>query len=402
MPFVRRRRTFQWVAVAAGALGAAAIAAIVVTRGGGTSAAAPPSTTVEISTNTCARGWHAPRSGHPTVSVVNATAQTYDVSLVGADQRTVYAEIEVLAAHTTRGLRIALPPGRYSWRCGRADGTVSFSAVVRVTGRPVTDAHPFVPVTYTELAAATTTYRASVSRAMGVLAQETDTLRADVDAGRLDAARHDWLVAHMQYERLGAAYGTFGAYDAEINGRADGLPRGVDDPQFQGFHELELDLWGGASSESSRAAAVADQLDHSVHALVAAFPRLQTGPNDVSLRTHEILENSLQFELTGDTDEGSHTNLATVRANVDGTQLALSAIAPLLRTRDPALLARATSGLRELAALLDAQHVGDVWTPLSDLSRADRERIDAAVSGLVEQLSPIPDVLELPRGSDDS
>jgi high-affinity iron transporter len=144
------------------------------------------------------------------------------------------------------------------------------------------------------------------------------------------------------------------------------------------------------------------RLDASVHALVGEFPRLQTGPNDVSLRTHEILENALQFEMTGATDEGSHTNLATVRANVDGTQLALSAIAPLLRARDPELLARATSGLRSLAALLDAQHVGAVWEPVQSLPRAEHERIDAAVSGLLEQLSPIPDVLELPRGSDDS
>src|SRR5262249_47027371 len=159
---VRRRRTLEWTVVAVVALGATATAAFLVARGGGTSAAAPAWSKVEITTNACAGGWHARHSGHPTVTVVNATDQKYDVELLGADQRTVYAEIETLAAHTTRPLRIALPPGRYSWRCGRVDGTVSLSAVALVTGKPVTDAHPFVPVTYTELAAATTTYPASV------------------------------------------------------------------------------------------------------------------------------------------------------------------------------------------------------------------------------------------------
>jgi high-affinity iron transporter len=203
----------------------------------------------------------------------------------------------------------------------------------------------------------------------------------------------------MQYERLGAAYGTFGDFDSAINERADGLPGGVHDPQFQGFRRLELDLW--ATTGAGERVAVVDRLDRSVHDLVVEFPRLQTDPNDVALRTHEILENALQFELTADTDEGSHTNLATVRANVDGTEYALSAITPLLRSRDPALLARATTGLQRLAALLDTQHVGDLWTPVQSLSRAERERIDGAVSGLLEQLSPIPDVLELPRDSDD-
>jgi high-affinity iron transporter len=391
----------QWLAIAAAALGAAAIAAFVATRpdAAPASAASPTGNALEVTTHACAAGWHARRSGHPTLSIANRTGEKYDVELVGSDQRTVYGEIEVLAARTTRSLRAALPPGSYSWRCSRVDGTVSFSSVERVTGPAVTDAHPFVPVTYTEIAAATTTYRGLVGQGMTTLAHETDTLRADVVAGNLDAARHDWLVAHMQYERLGAAYGTFGDFDSAINERADGLPGGVHDPQFQGFRRLELDLW--ATTGAGERVAVVDRLDRSVHDLVVEFPRLQTDPNDVALRTHEILENALQFELTADTDEGSHTNLATVRANVDGTEYALSAITPLLRSRDPALLARATTGLQRLAALLDTQHVGDLWTPVQSLSRAERERIDGAVSGLLEQLSPIPDVLELPRDSDD-
>src|SRR5262249_34864391 len=103
-----------------------------------------------------------------------------------------------------------------------------------------------------------------------------------------------------------------------------------------------------------------------------------------------------------ETDEGSHTNLATVRANVDGTELALSAITPLLRSRDPALLARAAAGLHSLAALLDAQHGGGGWQPAADLSRPSRDRSDAARGGGLEQLSLLRDVRELARDGDDS
>lgn len=49
-----------------------------------------------------------------------------------------------------------------------------------------------------------------------------------------------------------------------------------------------------------------------------AFPTQDFDPGDLPLRAHEILENALQFELTGDTDEGSGTNLATVDSNLAG------------------------------------------------------------------------------------
>ena len=123
---------------------------------------------------------------------------------------------------------------------------------------------------------------------------------------------------------------------------------------------------------------------------------MQTPANDVSLRTHEILENTLQFELTGEEDEGSHTTLATALANVQGTQLALSAIAPLLQQHDPQLLAAVTAGLQALAGRIAAyDHLG-TWSPLDGLTPRQREQLDSAVSSLLEQLSVIPDLLELP------
>ena len=139
-----------------------------------------------------------------------------------------------------------------------------------------------------------------------------------------------------------------------------------------------------------------------MHELVTTFPHLQTPPNDVALRTHEILENALQFELTGQTDQGSHTNLATVRANVDGTEMTLSALAPLLRVENATLADRAEQGVQHLGIVLDRYDVGGRWLAVQAMPRDAREQIDATVSGLLETLSPIPDVLEIPRTADQS
>ena len=198
------------------------------------------------------------------------------------------------------------------------------------------------------------------------------------------------------YERLGVAYGTFGDFDTRINGRPDGLRGGTADRHWAGFLRLEHGLWG--AEPASSLAPVADQLDADVHALVADFPNEFTDVRDIPLRVHEILENTLQFDLTGDNDQGSHTTLATARANVDGTRSVLNAVTPLLAPRAPELLAASVRGLDGLAALLDRYHRADgTWLGLADLTVSQREELDGRVGDVLETLAPIPDVLELPR-----
>lgn len=81
-----------------------------------------------------------------------------------------------------------------------------------------------------------------------MLARQARKLDADVQVGRLAAARAAWLPAHLTYERPGAAYGTFGNFDTEIDGRPDGLTGGVSSPQFTGFYRLEYGLRHGQSA----------------------------------------------------------------------------------------------------------------------------------------------------------
>ena len=56
-----------------------------------------------------------------------------------------------------------------------------------------------------------------------------------------------------------------------------------------------------------------------MHALLAWWPSQQIALRGLGLRTHEILENALEFQLTGHDDYGSGTTLATTLANIQGT-----------------------------------------------------------------------------------
>jgi high-affinity iron transporter len=236
-----------------------------------------------------------------------------------------------------------------------------------------------------------------VAAGLGRLRTQTARLAADLTAGDLAAARTDWLTAHLTYSSLGAAYGTFADFDTRIDGRKDGLPRGVDDPGFTGFHRIEYGLWHGQSAATLRP--LADRLVDDVTGLRKAFPTQHFDPSDLPLRTHEILENTLQFELTGDTDQGSGSNLATADANLTGTRELLDVLRPLIVRRAPRQLTVIDADIARLQGLLDAEHRGAAWTPVERLDPAARQKIDGATGQLLEDLAPVPDLLEIRKSA---
>jgi iron uptake system EfeUOB component EfeO/EfeM len=387
----RSRRARVTAGVVALAVAAGAVAAWQLDGGGG-----DPST-VALTSGGCGRGWSAPGSGTTTFTVRNDTTSTADVALSDGGSGIV-AEIPTLGPDVVRPIRVTLEPGRYQWRCVSVDGEFTFSPAEQVGGQRVPDPSPaYTPAVADDLSAAAITYRASAAQGLNVLATDTDTLDRAVKSGNRALAKQDWLAAHLQYERLGAVYDTFGNFNDEINGRADGLVGGVHSPKFTGFLRLEYGLWH--DQPQATLSSVADTLDQDVHALVKAFPGQLLPVTDVPLRAHEIIENALEFELTGDTDEGSHTNLATVRANVDGDRTVLSALRPLVMARDPELYSTAEAQLTTLANQLDAyRSPAGVWTPVESLTLAQHQQLDADTDAALATLDQFPAILEQASG----
>lgn len=250
------------------------------------------------------------------------------------------------------------------------------------------------PVNQHDLIPPTLAYQKWVGQRIGDLAAGTGTLKGDIDRGDLAAARRDWLSAHLVYERMGAAYDTFGDADAAINGTVARTPDAVNDPDFAGFHRIEYGLWHGESAASLRAPAAA--LDSAVRTLRDGWPQQRMDPAAMGLRAHEIIENAEQFELTARTDYGSGTNLATARANLDGTRAILDPLRGLLVPRDADLPAL-DAALERTRAALDAQQHGGSWTPVDRLPHTQRQRINADFGDLLEQLAPVAAIFEVRR-----
>jgi iron uptake system component EfeO len=334
---------------------------------------------IEAAVGDCGSGWVRPHAGRQALVVRNSGSTAAEVTLIDPASGAEYAEIEGLGPGVVRRLWLSLGGGTYAFRCADdAGGDPVTGPPVRITGpagRPAV-----LPVTQNDLYAPAKSYTAYVSAGLDRLVTRTDTLRTAVDDGDLAAARAAWTPAHLAYERLGAAYGTFGDFDGAINGSPAGLPGGVRDKGFTGFHRVEYGLWHGESASSL--AGVTDRLAHDVHGLRTGFPGQRIDPGDLPLRAHEILENTLRFQLTGEADQGSGTTLRTSAANVEGTREVVGVLRPLLRPRYPGLPVVDT-WLDRVDALLKGH------SSVDRLPTAQRERLNGAVGELLERLAPV-------------
>jgi iron uptake system EfeUOB component EfeO/EfeM len=237
-------------------------------------------------------------------------------------------------------------------------------------------------------------YRRYVRRRLARLVDQVAVLRAAVARGDLRAARAAWIRAQATYESIGAAYGAFGELDAAVNGRPSGLPGGVRSVDFTGLHRVELALWQRRSTrDAARPAAL---LARAVARMLDRVARLQIDPLEYSLRAHEILEDGIHLQLSGQASPWSGTALVALRAEVRGTTVVLDTLKPLIARRDESdALPQARRALRRLSNAIERLERANGSLPRWDrLAQRDRERVDGLAAGAAEQLAYVPELID--------
>jgi iron uptake system component EfeO len=371
-----------------------ALAVLPVAACGSSSGSSASADEISISTGACGGNWHLGTPGWHTFQLRNSASDAAEVELINPATGAVYDDIENLGAGTTDPMRINVGSGSYAFRCLIEDTDAITGPTEKVPGH-TRGATAILPVTSNDLLAPASEYHQYVTTGLVTLASQVNRLnraiQGAIQSGNLAAARSAWLPAHLTYERLGAAYDSFGHFDGEIDGRADGLAGGVSSPDWTGFYRLEYGLWHGQSAASLKK--LSAQLAHDVGALQKSWPSTQIDLLNMGLRTHEILENALQFQVSGHDDYGSGTTLATTEANITGTRVLLTELHPVLAPRYPDLAAVST-WLDRLQKLIDATHTSQGWTAVSKLPTTTRQDIDAAASQALVELAPIADITE--------
>jgi iron uptake system component EfeO len=380
------------VAAQSAAVGAA-LAVSLAACSSGSSGGGQPANEITVSSSECGGAWRVPGPGWHTFEINNQGTTGAEIDLVDPANGAIYAEAENTGPATITPMSLDVGSGKYAFLCSFSDYNPQQGVTVTVPGHTA-GTPAILPITYNDLIPLAKKYVTVEEVAIKVLASETATLAAAVDSGNLATARRDWLTAHLQYETLGDAYGAFGNFDTEIDGRADAV--GVNSPQWTGFYRLEYGLWHGQSLKSL--APVATAINKYVDQLVTWWPTQEVTLSDLGRRAHEVIENALEFQLTSRDDYGSGSTLASTVAAIKASRVLLALLHPLLAPRYPGLPS-VYSGLDQLQSLLEKeQRPNGWWVPESALSASQRQAIDAACGQVLQELAPIAAITE-PRNT---
>ncbi len=352
---------------------------------------------VTVTANSCAGDFTSLQAGNRVFTVVNKSGHAGDVYFTRTSDGAVLGEAESIGPGTQLFVDTAVSTGDgYQWRCQMAGMPTRRSAVLHTTGGanvafPRNFAVP--PLDPIEVGEAITAYQKYVTGQLDTMTGQVGTLRTAIDSGDVAAARTAWLPAQLTWERVGAAYDSFGDIAGAIDDGPDGLPEGVRDPSFTGLRRIEYGLWHG--QPLSQLAPYATKLTSDIAELRAKLPKITAAPADMTIRAHEILEDAQRDHLSGNSDMGAGTGFPETLADVDGTRVVLGELAPLIEQRKSGLVVKVQADLDVLQqALLATRHNG-VWDNEKTAPIAERQRVNAAIGQELEDISPVPDLLEI-------
>jgi high-affinity iron transporter len=333
------------------------------------------------------------RPGQLTFSIANSSHRAAEV-LLESPSGGVVAGTAVVGPGTTVSLRADLGGGTYSLNCfsdhGQFSSTLDVTGTARRTGRGVQ------LVNQDMLIGPNNAYVSYAGTQLAKVATAVTAMKDDLEFGDLAAARSDWLTAMTDWELVGASYDSFGADGEAVDGLPGGLPGGVNDPQFTGLHRLEYGLWHGQNANTLLP--VARHLSDAIGVLQVNLDSEDVAgdPTNLPTRAHEILEDALRDHLSGIDDFGAGADYAETAADLEVTRSVLGDLTTLIEPRAPHLLATVNTQMNTLQRALSATDVDGHWQAPDQVSRADRESIDAAVGALLQTLAAVPDLLQVP------
>src|SRR6201996_5219838 len=261
---------------------------------------------------------------HPTEASAPAGPIEFKVKNEGSSK---YTELEVLDGETllgehenvTEGLSgsfaLTLEEGEYAIRCTEASG--EGEGTLKVTGQLQTKKSP-------EIDKAIADYTEYLLENAKELTRNTKPFVAAVIAGKVAEAKLLYPAPRINYERIEPVAESFGNLDPEIDAREND----VKPSEFGGFHRIEKALWEEGSLKGMKPVAEGlqedvEELEEKVHGVSLQAVQIANGAN-------ELLTEVSTSKITGEEERYSHIDLVDFKANVEGSQVAFEAVAPLV------------------------------------------------------------------------
>ena len=219
-----------------------------------------------------------------------------------------------------------------------------------------------------------------------------------IKAGKLEEAQALYAPTRVYYERIEPIAELFADLDASIDAREDDYLKGVEDPDFTGFHRLEYGLFHEETTEgltpyAERLMADVNDLDNRVQGLT--FP-----PEKVVGGAAALMEEVAATKVSGEEDRYSHTDLWDFQGNVDGSQKIFQLFKPLAAEEDPEFVKRVEENFAAVEATLAHYRLEEGnpdagFETYDHVSDEDRRALVGPVTVLAEDLSTLRGLLGL-------
>ncbi|MBV6305406.1 iron uptake system protein EfeO [Candidimonas humi] len=229
-------------------------------------------------------------------------------------------------------------------------------------------------------------YKVYVSKEVGQLVTQTRAFTDAVKAGDLKKAKELYAPTRTHYESIEPIAELFSDLDSSIDSRADDHEKRESDPAFTGFHRIEYGLYAKNSTEGL--APFADKLMKDVLELQSRIKTLVFPPSKVVGGAAALMEEVAATKISGEEDRYSHTDLWDFQANVDGAQVIVKLLDPLIRKQDPAFADKIAKNFATVDAILAKYKTPQGGFETYDkLTSADRKALVGPVQTLAEDLS---------------
>lgn len=293
------------------------------------------------------------------------------------DGETILGERENITEGLSGSFSLTLEEGEYTLRCNEGGG--EGEATLKVTGKLKTKTSP-------EVEKAIAGYRRYLIENTEELAANTKPFVAAVIAGELAKAKQLYPKPRVDYERIEPVAESFGDLDPRIDARENNVPKS----EFGGFHRIEKALWEEGTTRGMKPVAAGlradvEELEQKVKGVSLQAVQIANGAN-------ELLTEVSTSKITGEEERYSHIDLVDFKANVEGSQVAFEAVAPLMAKKQPQLAKEIEADFALVYAALKPYET-KAWPGFvlyTELSKADTRKLAQVIDALAEKLSLVP------------
>ena len=342
---------------------------------------------VKATDNECGISSATASAGTITFQVQNTGSKVTEFYVYGAGDRIV-GEIENVTPGLSRELKVEIAePGTFTTACkpGMVGDGIRAAFTVTGTSQPGSADQ--------KVATAIADYQAYVAAQSDELLAGTEAFVAAVKAGDVAKAKALYTPARQPWERIEPVAESFGDLDPKIDGREDVVEEGL---PFTGYHRLEKDLWADGLNADSPA--VADQLLADVKTIVEKSKAVDFTALSIANGAKELLDEVARTKITGEEERYSHTDLADMKANLQGSQSALEVLRPVITERQPALATALDQAFTTINQALDQHRVGADYAALTAVSADDVKALTVHLDALSEEVAKVSGVVEAGAG----